>query len=344
MLALVEFVSGLALLILGAHQLVGGASALARGFGVSPLVVGLTVVAYGTSAPELAVSVQAALDGSPDIALGNVVGSNVCNVLVILGLSALAAPLVVTPRLLRLDMPLMVAASALVLVFALDGALSRVEGIALLAAAVAYTAYALLDARRGRGAPADGEAAPVESRGRSLLRMLVGLAMLVLGAHWLVEGAVLAARWLGVSELVIGLTVVAVGTSLPELATSVVAAWRGERDIAVGNVVGSNLFNLTTVLGLALTVAPAPIVIAPQTLAFDLPVMVAVALVCIPVGMSRMRFDRLEGGLLLATYALYVVLLALRGTGHALAPQPWAAALALGTALLLPSWLGWRTR
>jgi cation:H+ antiporter len=320
------FVLGLALLVVGAEALVRGASRLALAFGISPLVIGLTVVAFGTSAPELAVSATSSLAGSADVALGNVVGSNIFNVLFILGVSALIVPLVVAQQLVRLDVPLMIAASLLVALFGQDGALGRVEGLGLFAGVVLYTWFLLRQSRR--------EAKPVkeeyteafgEGRPKATWQWLLdgalvigGLALLVLGARWLVDGAVAFARVLGVSELVIGLTIIAAGTSLPEVATSIVAAIRGERDIAVGNVVGSNIFNILSVLGLSAVVAPAGLAVSASALRFDIPVMIAVAVACLPIFLTGHVIARWEGGLFIGYYGLYVTYLILAATGQEL--------------------------
>ncbi|HVS13480.1 MAG TPA: calcium/sodium antiporter [Thermoanaerobaculia bacterium] len=325
------FLAGLVLLLGGAELLVRGASRLAVGLGISPLVVGLTVVAFGTSSPELAVSVRAALtgDGAADIAVGNVVGSNIANVLLILGLSAVIAPLAVSRQLVRLDVPIMVGSSLLLVWMARDGSLGRLEGALLFAGVVAYTAFAIVQSRRETAERGHLDPDPDELRGRRLaidaLLVVAGLALLVVGARWLVDGAVTLATLLGVSELIIGLTVVAVGTSLPELATSALAAWRGQRDIAVGNVVGSNTFNILSVLGASALVAPAGLAVSPQARAFDLPVMLAVAVLCVPIFFTGFRIARLEGALFLLFYGAYVAYLALHATGHpSLASLRWA--------------------
>ena len=303
-----------------------GASRIAASAGISPLVVGLTVVAFGTSSPELAVSIGAGLAGRPDIAVGNVVGSNVFNVLLILGLSATLSPLRVAQQLIWLDVPIMIGVSVLVFLLGLDGAIGRVEGIALLGGVLAYTAFLLRTSRRETEAVREEyarEFAPPPPRARRAAgwvrdgaMVAVGLGALVLGGHWLVEGAVSLARGLGVSELVIALTVVSGGTSLPELATSVVASLRGERDIAVGNVVGSNIFNLLAVLGAAAAVSPAGVAVSPAALRFDIPVMIAVALACLPIFTTGHRIDRWEGLLFLGYYGAYTVYLVLRSLAH----------------------------
>ena len=322
------FLLGLTALVLGADLLVRGASKLALSTGVSSLVVGLTVVSFGTSAPELAVSVQSAWSGQVDIALGNVVGSNVFNVLVILGLSALITPLVVHQQLIRQEVPIMIGASLLLWVMALDGGVSRWEGLMLAVLSFAYTFLLIRQSGRETAAIAaeveaeyteaiDRTAQPWDAhRGVQLLLILAGLVLLVLGANWLVEAAVGFAKGLGVSELVIGLTIVSAGTSLPEVATSVVAAVRGERDIAVGNVVGSNIFNILAVLGISASVAPTDLTVAPALLSLDLPIMVAVAVACLPVCFTGALIARWEGGLFLALYIAYIVYLILQATGH----------------------------
>ncbi len=323
---LLLFVAGVVLLLVGAELLVRGASRLAVAVGLSPLVVGLTVVAFGTSSPELAVSVHGALVGQPDVALGNVIGSNVINVLVILGLTALVAPIAVAPRLLRVDVPLMIGASVAVLLMGLDGHLGWADGTILLAGAVGYTAFVVQRARRERGilaAEYEGEYGLHGDRpslGVQGLLIVAGLGLLVLGSRWLVDGAVALAHHLGLSELVISITIVALGTSLPELATSLVASLRGERDIAVGNVIGSNLFNLLVVLGAAALVAPGGIPVGAQSLHLDLPVMIAVAVGCLPVFFTRHAIDRWEGALFLAYFGAYTTYIFLRATGSAVLP------------------------
>ena len=262
-------VVGFLALVGGAELLVRGASKLAAALGISPIVIGLTVVAFGTSAPELAVSVRAALfEGQADIALGNVVGSNIFNVLGVLGLSAAVASLVVAQRLVRLDVPIMIGASLLAFALALDGRVGRIDGALMLALGIGYTVLTVrLGRRESRAVEAEyarefGERSKAGGHLVNAGLVLAGLALLVVGANWLVDGASAIARAFGVSELLIGLTVVAAGTSLPELATSVIAAVRGERDIAVGNVVGSNIFNLFIVLGASALAAPEGVAVA----------------------------------------------------------------------------------
>ena len=317
---------GLILLVAGAEGLVRGASRLAAAAGISPLVIGLTVVAFGTSAPELAVSLKSSLAGQADVALGNVVGSNIFNVLFILGLSAVIVPLIVAQQLVRLDVPLMIGVSLLVWVLSLDGAIGRWEGALLFAGIVAYTLFLIFQSRREKNkAVADeyaGEYAEREPRTwqRTLLNIALaigGLVLLVLGARWFVDGATQLARAFGLSELIIGLTIVAAGTSMPEVATSIVAALRGERDIAVGNVVGSNIFNLLAVLGLTAFVAPGEgIAVARGMVTVDLPFMVAVAVACLPIFFTGHTIARWEGLIFLAYYGVYTAYLFLTATGH----------------------------
>lgn len=317
------FVSGLVFLIIGAEALVRGASRMAAALGISPLVIGLTVVAFGTSAPELAVSVKAALSGQAGIALGNVVGSNIFNVLFILGLSALIVPLTVAHQLVRLDVPLMIALSVIVLLLSLDQQLGRADGLMLVFGLVIYILFLIYQSRRERakttaehasefGAGTAAKAGWVRNAGL----VIGGLVLLIFGSRWLVDSAVSFAQHLRVSELVVGLTIVAAGTSLPEVVTSVIAAIRGERDIAVGNVVGSNIFNIMGVLGLAGVVAADGIAVSTAVIGFDLPVMIAVALACLPIFFTGGVISRQEGAILLGYYAIYTAYLILAASQH----------------------------
>ncbi len=320
------FVLGLVTLVIGAEGLVRGASRLAVSFGVSPLVVGLTVVAFGTSAPEMAVSVGSALNGNPDLAIGNVVGSNIANVLLILGISAIIAPLLVAEQIIRQEIPIMIGASALLVVMALDGDLSRLEAAALFALVVGYTVFLVVQSRRASKAVQDEfeTEIPVSAWDRhwsvQLLLVAAGLAMLVAGAGWLVDAAVSFARAFGVSDLVIGLTIVAVGTSMPEIATSIVAAMRGQRDIAVGNVVGSNVFNIFAVLGVTGMVSAGGLPVSETARNFDLWVMLAVAFACLPILITGREIARWEGALFLGYYAAYTTWLVLQAQTHEALP------------------------
>lgn len=307
--AIIGVIGGLLLLLGGGDVLVRGAAGIAERFGTPPLVIGLTVVAMGTSAPELAVTAGAALSGAGDVALGNVVGSNLFNLLVVLGLTALVGGLHVDRVLLRLEAPLLVALTALVLLGARDG-LQRWEGAVLLLGAVVFTLVLLRRARRS-GADPDPLAEPAGDRStRANVGFVVaGLVLLTVGARLLVDGATEIAAGLGVSEVVIGLTVVAAGTSLPELATSLVAAARGQRDIAVGNVLGSNLLNLLVVLGVGVVAARGGLAVDPSVLRQDLPALLVAQVAVVPLLFTRARVGRLEGMLLLLGFGAYVSLL-----------------------------------
>lgn len=320
---------GLAVLTCGAELLVRGASRLAVGMGITPLVVGLTVVAYGTSAPELVVSVQSALAGQSDLALGNVVGSNIFNVLFILGLSALIVPLKVDQKLIRFDVPLMIGLSGLVLALGWNGRLGPLEGLVFLLGLLGYTAWAIIESQRESARVereyaqefGNSQAKPTWSANALQAGLvLLGLVLLVLGARWFLFGAVEIARNLGVSELVIGLTIVAAGTSLPEVATSIVAAIRGERDIAVGNVVGSNIFNILGVLGLSALTAKDGIGVAATALAVDIPIMVGVAIACFPVFATGNVISRWNGAVFLGYYIAYTLAIVLSALQHRSGP------------------------
>lgn len=323
------FAVGLVALILGADLLVRGASKLALTLGITPLVVGLTVVSFGTSAPEVAVGIGAVLEGKGDLALGNAIGSNIFNVLFILGVSALITPLVVNIQLIRQEVPIMLGASLLLLLFAFDGRLGLSDGVILLSLMVAYTAFLVWQSRREGQAAQDeytGEFAPATKPGwldrlpAQLLLIAVGLGLLVLGSDWLVQASVVFAKALGVSDLVIGLTIVSAGTSMPEVATSVMAAIKGERDIAVGNVVGSNTFNILGSLGIASVMGAATgsqgLDVPVSVMNFDLWVMSAVALACVPVFMTGREIARWEGAVFLGYYVAYVAYLVLAAQKH----------------------------
>lgn len=320
----VFLLTGLVVLVLGAELLVRGASQLALRFGISPLVIGLTVVAFGTSSPEMAVSIQSGLAGQADIAMGNVVGSNIFNVLAVLGVSALIAPLVVKQQLVQFEVPLIVGLSVLILVMSQDGRIGKLDGLLLVGGLIAYTVLVI---RQSRRETADVQAEYANDFGNAskgwlarfpaqIACIVVGLALLVLGATWLVDGAVSIARSLNISEVVIGLTIVAAGTSFPELATSVVAAMRGEGDIAVGNVVGSSIFNLLGILGAASLVTPGGLSVAPALVNFDIPVMIVVAFACLPIFATGHRIARWEGVMFLGYYTVYLAYLILAATQH----------------------------
>ncbi|GIV61422.1 MAG: sodium:calcium antiporter [Rhodothermaceae bacterium] len=298
--------SGLVLLVLGAEGLVRGSVGLALRLGLTPLVIGLTVVAFGTGSPELVVSLRAALDGESGLALGNVVGSNIANIALILGLSALIRPMNVQLQVIRREIPIMIGATLLLGQFLLNGHVGRLEGAMLVLGIIAYTGVTYRLARQEtKETPFDEEmpATPAQPVWVSLLLAILGLGGLLLGARLFVAGAVTLAETLGVSRAVIGLSVVAVGTSLPELATSVVAAIRREGDVAIGNVVGSNIFNILAILGVTALVQPIP---ALDLRPLDFGAMLLVSLIILPLMHSGFRLNRLEGGLLLIGYAAYL--------------------------------------
>ncbi len=317
-------IAGLVLLVVGAEALVRGSSKIAAAFGISPLVIGLTVVAFGTSSPELAVGVQSALTGNGDIALGNVIGSNIFNILVIVGLSAVIVPLVVHQKLVRLDVPLVIGLSVLVFILGLDGRIGRGEGALLFLGLFAFIIFQIRQGRRESEDVqqeyaqeyGDGRAKSPRQWALNGLLLVGGLGMLVVGSNWLVDSASAIARSLGLSELIIGLTIVAAGTSAPELATSIMAAVRGERDIAVGNAIGSNVFNILGVLGLTAALAPEGIAVPRSALVFDIPVMIAVALAALPVFFTGYSISRWEGAVFVAYYAAYTLFLILAATEH----------------------------
>jgi cation:H+ antiporter len=317
------FLLGLAALVAGAEALVRGASRLALSLGISPLVVGLTIVAVGTSSPEVAVSVGAALSGNTDIAVGNVVGSNIFNVLFILGISALITPLVVHSQIIRQEVPIMIGASVVLGVMILDGRLARWESALLLLLLVAYVVFLVRQSRTETAEIRDEYAGSVRPTGNwdshwavQVLLIVAGLGLLVLGSNWLVDAAVAFARAFGVSDLVIGLTIIAAGTSMPEVATSIMAAVRGERDIAVGNVIGSNTFNILGCLGVSGVVSANGLGIAPAVLNFDIWVMIAVAIACLPVLLLHRQIGRKRGLLFFAYYVAYVAYLVLGAQQH----------------------------
>jgi cation:H+ antiporter len=320
---IILLIIGLLLLLGGAEFLVRGAARIATAAGITPLVVGLTVVAFGTSSPEFSVSVMSAVKGQADLALGNVVGSNIFNVLFILGISAMIVPLVVAQQLVRFDVPVMIGVSVLVYLLGMDGSLGKLDGIILFAGILAYTVLLIVQGRKESSSEVkteyEGMVSAKGNAGNWMMNIglvVVGLVALVGGSKLLVDAAVTIARSWGVTELVIGLTIVAAGTSLPEVAASVMAAVKGERDIAVGNVVGSNIFNILCVLGLSSIVSPADIPVSRAAMEFDMPVMIAVAVACLPVFFAGYRISRVNGACFLAFYAAYVVYLIFTATHH----------------------------
>ena len=314
-------IAGLVLLFLGGESLVRGASTVAVRLGISPLVIGLVVVSGATSAPELAVTTGAVLTGEPDLAVGNVIGTNIANILLILGLSAIIGPLLIKRQLVRFDLPLLLGLSALFFVLSLDGVITRLDGLLLLLGLAFHVVTSLIIGRRDAANPDIPRAqmplnTTVVSPWVALGLLVLGSGLLVAGAQLLVTGAVSIATELGVSSLVVGLTVVAIGTSLPELATALVAIRRGERDMAVGNIVGSNLFNIGLVLGLPAIIFSEGIPVPPAALALDLPLMLAATLALVPLAFTGFVFARWEGVLFVILYLAYLLYVVLASTEH----------------------------
>ncbi|WP_394289472.1 calcium/sodium antiporter [Microbacterium sp.] len=305
-------IGGLILLVVGAELIVRYGARLAARLGIPPLIIGLTIVSVGTSAPELAIGIDAALAGEGSLAIGNIAGTNLVNLLLILGLSAVLLPLPLTMQTLRIDLPTMGAVAILLLAVCVDGVLSLFDGVLLIVVAVAYT-VAIVRAARRENAEVVAEFAheftePITTRRRSMLLPLlllgVGIVIVIVGAEWLVTGAVDLAEAAGVSSVVIGLTIVAIGTSAPELVTAIVSTIRGDRDIAIGNLIGSSTFNLTFILGAA--VLAAPIAVEPALILVDLPMMIAATLVIGVLMISGRALTRLEGGVMVAAYLAYL--------------------------------------
>jgi cation:H+ antiporter len=316
--AVMAFAAGLGLLLGAGHLVVRSASNLGLRLGLTPNVIGLTILAAGTSAPELAVVFQAVAADDAELAVGSVIGSNIANVLLVLGLAALMGAITVTSRLVRIDIPVMVVASGLLLVFALDGRLGRLEGLILVLGLVVFTAWTLRVTRSG------GEPLSVGGRlPRHIAELLAGIILLAVAARLVVRGAEDIATSLGVPELIIGLTIVALGTSAPEIVTTLVAAARGQRDLAVGNAVGSNIYNILLVLGLAATATPAGIAVSNDAATLDLPIMTAAAFACLPLVAWDRRLARWEGAVFVSYYAAYLLFLVLDATGHR-AKEPFA--------------------
>lgn len=329
---LLLFAIGLAALLLGSELMVRGALQLAQAMRMPPLVIGMTVVAIGTSSPEFAIGIEGALRGQTDLTLGNVVGSSISNVLLILGLIAIIRPLRVARRVVRLDLPLMIGVALALLGLAWDGRISRGEGICMLLAGITYVVLIIRNGTQAPDHPTDDDPVsaasaptPVETApsrpgkrdiGRQLVLILAGLALLVWGSDTLVLAASDLARSLGISELVIGLTIIAVGTSLPEIATGIIAAVRGEGDLAVGNIVGSGIFNVLLVLGLTAVIAAGGVPVPAAMIRFDIPVVIAVALACLPIFYTGHRISRREGAAFVAYYLAYAGFLLMDASRH----------------------------
>ncbi len=320
---LILFALGFVLLSYGANVLVRGAENLAITMGIAPLVIGLTIVAFGTSAPELAVNIQSAWNGKSDLAVGNIVGSNILNILLILGIGAIIAPLKVHKRLVKIEIPLMIGASILLLLLSLDGMLNRLDGLILASGIVGYIIYSIKTCHELK-TPDEICPTEIDKKSKNIFRQLlliaVGLVLLVIGSQWLVNGAVMVAIYFGISELVIGLTIVSIGTSLPEIATVIVASRRGQQDIVVGNVIGSNLFNILLVLGFTSLIAPNGIAVSNAAIVFDIPVMIVVAMACLPIFFTGYLIERWEGILFLFYYFIYSLYLFLNVTHNSMLP------------------------
>lgn len=329
MVSVLMIVGGLIALTFGADLLIKGAATLASRFGISAIVIGLTVVAFGTSSPELAVSIQGALGGQADITVGNVLGSNIFNIMFILGLSALIVPLSVHLQIIRIEVPIMVVAGVFTYFFALDGQINRIEGLVTFGLLIVYLLFQIqlsMKEKEAKSNQVNSKESQVSEKISSSpiwqdgVRIVLGLGLLVLGANYFVRGATDIARGFGVSELVIGLTIVAVGTSLPEVATSLMAALKKQTDIAVGNVIGSNIFNSLGVLGVSSLVSPKSVGVSPQAVTFDFPFVVAVSILCFPLFLRGLKIGRLEGAGLLGGYIAYVTFLILDQYG-----SPWVS-------------------
>ncbi|MFO1472447.1 MAG: calcium/sodium antiporter [Turneriella sp.] len=346
---------GLVALTIGGELLVRGATGIAVAAGVSSLVIGLTIVAFGTSMPELVVSLRASAAGSAGIAVANVIGSNIFNVLFILGICGMIAPLAVSSQLVRIDVPLMIVGSLLAYVFALGGTIRPWQGLLLLAILFSYTIFIVRRSRREtRAVKAEYDKALSDERAEvkklpvwiSGLLLLAGLFILVIGAQWLIAGSVVLARRFGISESVIGLTIIAGGTSLPEVAASVMATIKGERDIAIGNIIGSCTFNIFAILGIA-PLFSGGLPVAPEMLAVDFPLMLIAAIACFPHFVIGLTFNRIEGVLFFLTYAGYTTWLVLQATGSVIRPDFERVVLTivlplLVTAVLLILWSKYR--
>jgi cation:H+ antiporter len=316
--AIIWIVLGLAALVAGAELIVRGGTRVAAYLRIPPIIIGLTIVSVGTSVPELAVGIEAAHRGNGALAVGNIAGTNVVNLLLILGVSALLRPLALTMQTLRIDLPVMGFAAVGFLAMCWDGELSRLEGIAMVSAGVAYTLLIIYLARR-ESSDAKQEFAseftvkstlqPAAMLALSVAMLLVGIAIVVVGSDWLVDGASTLARAMGVSEALIGLTIVAIGTSSPELVTTIIGTLRNDRDVAVGNLLGSSIYNILAILGITCLVPAQGLAVERELIHIDIPFMVGATLACIPVFLSGRRVTRTEGGVFVAAYLAYITYL-----------------------------------
>lgn len=322
-MTIVQFILGLVGLIAGAEFFLKAVDRFGLKWGVSPLIMGLTVVAFATGAPELAISIKAAFSGSADLVLGNIIGSNIANILLILGITAIISPINITRRVIKIDVPIVITISVALFLMSLDGGLSTVDGVILLMGFLAYSYFTYVQIKNNFDEEEnEDEAFQYELSSDDLANGTVfyiknggllfsGLALIVLGSNWMVDSAVIIARILGLSELVIGLTIISIGTSLPEVATSLSAARKGNADIAVANVMGSNLYNVLLTLALTLIIAPNVLAVSKDAITLDLPFMVLVSMACIPIFVAGFNLTRVDGALFLGYYVTYLTYLVL---------------------------------
>lgn len=320
MAAMGWIVLGLIALIGGAELIVRGGTRVAAILGIPPIVIGLTIVSVGTSAPELAIGIEAATRGNGALAIGNIAGTNTVNLLLILGLSALLRPLALGLQTLRFDLPLMAAVAIAFLVMAWDGSLSHTDGAVMVLLGIGYTIGIIhRSPRESRAVKREyAEEYAVRSSMRpsiqtvlSIAALFAGIAVVVVGSGWLVDGSVTLARAMGVSEALIGLTIVAIGTSSPELVTTVVGTLRNDREVAIGNLLGSSIYNILAIMGITCLAAGAPLPVDGQLLTIDIPVMVLATLACVPVFWTQRRVTRIEGGSFVGAYLAYLAYLVL---------------------------------
>ena len=321
-MTIVQFILGLVGLIAGAELFLKAVDRFGLKWGVSPLIMGLTVVAFATGAPELAISIKAAFSGSADLVLGNIIGSNIANILLILGITAIISPINITRRVIRIDVPIVITISVAVYLMSLDGGLSTVDGVILLMGFLAYSYFTFVQIKNNSDEEDEDEAFQYDLSPDDLAKgtvfyikngglLISGLALIVLGSNWMVDSAVIIARILGLSELVIGLTIISIGTSLPEVATSLSAARKGKADIAVANVMGSTLYNVLLTLALTLIIAPNVLAVSKDAITLDLPFMVLVSMACIPIFVAGFNLTRVDGALFLGYYVTYLTYLVL---------------------------------
>lgn len=346
----ITFIAGLAALIGGAELFLRGVDHFGVKWRVSPLIMGLTVVAFATGAPELAISIQAALTDNVDLVLGNIIGSNIANILLILGISAIIKPLVVKLRVVQIDVPIVIAASVLLYVIAWDGELTKLDGVWLLLGLVLYSIFTFFQIKKERDNQPEETDFEAEQRKlssgwyfyvKNIGYLIVGMGLIVQGSDWMVQSAVEIATILGLSQLVIGLTIVSIGTSLPEIATSIATIRKGNTDMAVANVMGSNLYNTLLTLGLTVVIAPNVLTVSPAALALDLPFMVAVSIMCVPIFIAGFDITKFDGAILLFYYGSYLTYLVLDAVGSTL-EQPMEHLIYYAVIPLTIGYVSWR--